>query len=156
MTKYNFPINYGLNLGGSWKGISLDVMFNGKLKWQKSFKNLAEGVEHNRMWAEWYDNSWTPDNTSAWLPQRVSKDKTYTEDSDFWYKDASFIRLKYINLGYTIPKTVYKGVLDRVKVYFSGNNLFMLSNFSYYDPEIGGGWDFPVMRSFNFGVDVTF
>lgn len=156
LTKYNFPINYGLNLGGSWKGISLDVMFNGKLKWQKSFKNLAEGVDHNRMWVEWYDNSWTPENTSAWLPQRVSKDKTYTEDSDFWYKDASFIRLKYINLGYTIPKTVYKGIVDRVKVYFSGNNLFMLSNFSYYDPEIGGGWDFPVMRSFNFGVDVTF
>ncbi len=152
----NFPINYGLNLGGSWKGLSIDVMFNGRIKEQKSFQNLAQGVEWNRMWTEWYDNSWTPENTGAWLPKRVDHDKTYDQESDFWLKDASFIRLKYLNVGYTIPQKLYKGALDRVKIFFSGNNLFCLSNFSYYDPEVGGGWDYPVMRTFNFGIDVTF
>ena len=152
----NFPISYGLNLGGSWRGFSLDLMFNGRIKEQKWFKDLAGGVEWNRMWTEWYGNSWTPENTNAFLPQRVSRDITYTADSDFWLKDASFIRLKYINLGYTLPQRLYKGAFDRVKLFVSGNNLFCWSNFSYYDPEIGGGWDFPVMRSFNFGIDVTF
>ena len=152
----NFPINYGLNLGGNWKGISLDMMFTGKLKYKKSFKDLSTGVEWNRMWKEWYDNSWTPENPNAWLPQRVGADISYDKDSDFWMKDASFVRLKFVNIGYSLPQKWYKGAFDRVKIYFSGNNLFCLSKFSYYDPEIGGGWDFPVMRSFNFGIDVTF
>lgn len=154
----NFPVVYGLNLGAGWNGFSLDMMFSGKLHEQKSFKNLAEGVEWNRMWSEWYDNSWTPENTDAWLPKRISsgQSKTYTEDSDFWLKKINFIRLKYLNIGYTIPQKVYGGVFDRVKLFFSGSNLFALSNFSYYDPEIGGGYDFPVMRSYSFGIDVTF
>lgn len=154
----NFPVVYGLNLGAGWNGFSLDMMFSGKLHEQKSFKNLAEGVEWNRMWSEWYDNSWTPENTDAWLPKRISsgRSKTYTEDSDFWLKKINFIRLKYLNIGYTIPQKVYGGVFDRVKLFFSGSNLFALSNFSYYDPEIGGGYDFPVMRSYSFGIDVTF
>lgn len=156
LTARNFPINYGLNLGASWKGLSVDLMFNGRIKEQKSFQNLAGGVEHNRMWTEWYDNSWTSETPNAMLPKRVGHDKTYDVESDYWMKDASFIRLKYINVGYTIPQTFYKGALERVKLFVSGNNLFCLSNFSYYDPEIGGGWDYPVMRSFNFGIDVTF
>lgn len=152
----DFPIYYGLNLGGNWKGWSVDMLFNGKLKYQKSFRNLADGVEHNRMWSEWYNDSWTPETPNGWLPERRSRDITYKEDSDFWLKDASFIRLKYINVGYTLPKLWYKGVFDRVKLYASGNNLFVLSSFDYYDPEIGGGFDYPVMRSFNFGIDITF
>lgn len=155
---HNFPIIYGLNLGGNWKGFSLDLMFNGKLKEQKSFKNLAEGVEWNRMWTEWYTNSWTPETPDNWLPRRKPNGdaKTYLEDSDFWYKDASFIRLKYVTLGYTIPQKLYGKCFDRIKLFFTGTNLFTLSNFSYYDPEMGNGVDYPVMRSFNFGVDVTF
>lgn len=156
LKKNNAPINYGITLGGSWKGVSMDMMFDGKLAYKKSFKSVADGVEHNRMWEEWYDNSWTPENTNAWLPQRVSRNKTYTEDSDFWLKDASYIRMRYVNIGYTIPKNLYKGAFDKVKLYFSANNLFVWSHFKYWDPEVGDGYSFPIMRSFNFGVDVTF
>lgn len=154
----NFPLIYGLNLGADWKGFSLDMMFNGKLHEQKSFKNLAEGVEWNRMWTAWYDNSWTPENTESWLPKRVSNSQsnTYTEDSDFWLKKVRFLRLKYLSLGYTIPKPFRGSFFDRVKLFFYGTNLFVVSNFSYYDPEMDGGYDFPAMRSYNFGIDVTF
>lgn len=154
----NFPIVYGLNLGGSWKGISIDMMFNGRLKQQKSFLDLAQGAEWNRMWDEWYDNSWAPEHTDAWLPRRVNTDasKTYNESSDFWYEDASFLRLKYLNISYTLPVKIYNGVFDRVKIFFSGTNLFTLGNFNHYDPEIGGGFDFPIMRSYSFGIDVAF
>ena len=156
--KNNNPIVYGLNLGGSWKGLNLDVMLNGKLKEKKFFRDLAEGVEWNRMWTEWYDNSWTPENTNAWLPKRISNNssKSYLEESDFWYQDASFVRLKYVTLSYTLPSKTFGNVLDRVKFFFTGTNLFVLSNFNYYDPERGDGFEYPVMRSFNFGVDVTF
>lgn len=156
LEKDNSPINYGLSFGGEWKGLSLDVMFNGQLAYKKSFKGIREGVEWNRMYSGWYDNSWTPENPNAWLPKRSDTDKTYNEDSDFWLTDGSFIRLKYINVGYTIPQNLYRGAFDRVKLFFSANNLFVLSHFKYWDPERGGGLDYPNMRSFNFGIDVTF
>lgn len=154
----NFPIIYGLNLGFNWKGFGVDMMFNGRIKEKKSFKNLSDGVEWNRMWSNWYNDSWTEDNVNAFLPKRVSfvNSNTYSSNSDFWYKDASFIRLKYINLFYTIPTKFYNNVFDKLKIFFTGTNLFVLSKFSYYDPELDGGMSFPIMRSFNFGVDVTF
>ena len=154
----NFPIVYGLNLGGSWKSFSIDLMFNGYLKQQKSFQDLAGGVEWNRMYSGWYDNSWTPDNTDARFPRRISANQssTYNTTSSFWLRDASFARLKYVNVGYTLPKAITGKALDSVKFYFSGTNLFTITGFSYYDPEIGDGFSYPVMRSFNFGVNVTF
>lgn len=154
----NFPIVYGLNLGGNWKGFSLDMMFNGNLKYQKSYSDLAGGVEWNRMWDKWYNDSWTAENPNATFPKRISANSssTYTNTTDFWYKDASFIRLKYVNVAYALPKNLYGSVFDRVKLFFSGTNLLALSSFSEYDPEIGGGFEFPVMRSYSFGVDVTF
>lgn len=156
--KSNFPIVYGLNLGGSWKGISLDLMFNGYLKQQRSFQDLAGGVEWNRMYSGWYDDSWTAENPNATLPKRVSatQSNTYGATSSFWYQNAGFARLKYLTVGYTVPPKIYNKVLESVKFYFSGTNLFNLTGFSYYDPEIADGFSYPVMRSFNFGVNVTF
>jgi hypothetical protein len=154
----NFPVIYGLNLGGSWNGFSVDMLFNGNFNYEKSFQNLAGGVEWNRMWPEWYDNSWTPENTDAWLPKRKSavSSNTYNVESDFWLKDASFIRLKYLNVGYAIPSNLHKGVCDQIRFFFTGTNLFTLSNFDYYDPELAGGVSFPIMRSYSFGVDIKF
>ncbi|OJV12310.1 MAG: SusC/RagA family TonB-linked outer membrane protein [Dyadobacter sp. 50-39] len=154
----NFPVVYGLNLGGSWKGFSVDLMFNGNLKYKKSFQDLAGGVEWNRMYSGWYDDSWTPDNPNATLPKRISasQSNTYGAASTYWYRNAGFVRLKYLTLGYTIPARLYNKALESVKLYFSGTNLFNLTGFSYYDPEIGDGTAYPVMRNFNFGVNVTF
>lgn len=156
LQKNNNPINYGLSVGASWKGINLDMLFSGRINYKKSFQDVASGVNHNRMWSEWYSNSWTPENTHAFLPKRVERDNTYNRASDFWLRDASDIRLRYLNLGYTLPQNLYKGVLDRVKVFFSANNLFAWSHFKYWDPERGSGTDYPTMRTFNFGIDVTF
>lgn len=154
----NFPVVYGLNLGGSWKGFSVDLMFNGNLKYKKSFQDLAGGVEWNRMYSGWYNDSWTPDNPNATLPKRISasQSNTYGAASTYWYRNAGFARLKYLTVGYTVPTRLYNKTLESVKLYFSGTNLFNLTGFSYYDPEIGDGTAYPVMRSFNFGVNVTF
>jgi hypothetical protein len=154
----NFPIVYGLNLGGSWKGFSVDLMFNGNLKQKKSFQDLAGGVEWNRMYSGWYDDSWTPESPDATLPKRISatQSNTYGAVSSYWFRNAGFARLKYLTVGYTVPPRLYNKALESVKVYFSGTNLLNLTNFSYYDPEIGDGMSYPIMRSFNFGINVTF
>lgn len=156
----NNPVVYGLNLGGSWKGLSLDLMFSGKLGIVKSYQDLAGGVEWNRMWNQWYYDSWTPETPNATLPKRISNNsaKTYNTTCSYWYDNGSFMRLKYLTLSYNLPKNqFYNKIFDNVRVYFTGTNLFVLSKFNkYYDPEISGGNAFPISRSFNFGVDVTF
>lgn len=160
--KNNFPIVYGLNLGLSWKGIDLDMMFNGKLGYQKSFQSITDFAANNRSYVGWYDNVWTPETPDGWLPQpkATAKERTYlSPNSAFWYEDASFLRMKYLNLSYTIPNRMYKRVLpiDGIKVFFAGTNLFYLSDFRLYDPELdSGSKDYPIMRTFNFGVKVSF
>ena len=156
----NFPVVYGLNLGGSWKGLSLDMMFSGELGVDKSYRSIAGNVEWNRVYAGWYDDSWTPDNPNASLPRMVSANvpSTYRDkDSQFWFKKANFMRLKYVTLSYDLPKNqFYNKLFDNVRLFVSGYNLFCWSSFKYYDPQLGGGNEYPIMRSFNFGIDVKF
>ncbi|NRF41977.1 SusC/RagA family TonB-linked outer membrane protein [Pedobacter foliorum] len=154
----NFPVVFGLNLGGSWKGFSLDMMFSGRLREWKSFIDLQEGAEWHRMWRDWYTDSWTVDNPGATLPKRqpYNQGGTYSKTSTFWYQRADFMRLKYLTLGYDIPKSVFKGALQNVRLFLSGTNLFVISGFDQYDPEMGSGKRFPITRSYSFGVDVKF
>lgn len=157
----NNPVIYGLNLGGSWKGLSVDMMFSGQLGVDKWATDLAGGVEWNRMWKKWYNDSWTPENQNATLPKRISNNnaKTYDTASSYWLKDASFMRLKYLTVSYNLPKNqFYNKLFDNVRFFVTGTNLFVLSSFNknYYDPEIGNGNAFPILRSVNLGVDVKF
>ena len=157
----NNPVIYGLNLGGSWKGLSVDMMFSGQLGVDKWATDLAGGVEWNRMWKKWYNDSWTPENQNATLPKRISSNnaKTYETASSYWLKDASFMRLKYLTVSYDLPKNqFYNKLFDNVRFFLTGTNLFVLSSFNknYYDPEIGNGNAFPILRSVNLGVDVKF
>ena len=157
----NNPVIYGLNLGGSWKGLSVDMMFSGQLGVDKWATDLAGGVEWNRMWKKWYNDSWTPENQNATLPKRISSNnaKTYETASSYWLKDASFMRLKYLTVSYDLPKNqFYNKLFDNVRFFVTGTNLFVLSSFNknYYDPEIGNGNAFPILRSVNLGVDVKF
>lgn len=157
----NNPVIYGLNLGGSWKGLSVDMMLSGQLGVDKWATDLAGGVEWNRMWKKWYNDSWTPENQNATLPKRISSNnaKTYETASSYWLKDASFMRLKYLTVSYDLPKNqFYNKLFDNVRFFVTGTNLFVLSSFNknYYDPEIGNGNAFPILRSVNLGVDVKF
>ena len=154
----NNPVIYGLNLGGSWKGLNVDMMFSGQLGVDKWATDLAGGVEWNRMWKKWYNDSWTPENQNATLPKRISSNnaKTYETASSYWLKDASFMRLKYLTVSYDLPKNqFYNKLFDNVRFFVTGTNLFVLSSFNknYYDPEIGNG---NALRSVNLGVDVKF
>ncbi|WP_051692010.1 SusC/RagA family TonB-linked outer membrane protein [Pedobacter borealis] len=162
LNKSNNAKVVGLNLNAEWKGISVTANFNGAFGFKKSFNNLAGGVEWNRMWRPWAAQSWTPENPNAWLPARYSvNDDAWavnTAGSDFWLEDASFLRLKFLNVAYTIPKKYYQKYLSNIRFYVSGSNLFIISKFNkkFYDPEMDGGTSFPIVKSYNAGVSVTF
>lgn len=161
----NNPINLGLNLSAAWNGFSIDATFNGRLRQTVNVQSglAGSGVEWNRLWQPWATDSWSTDNPNATLPKFYSaNDGTGTVQrsfSDFWLKDASFVRLKDLSVGYSLPKAICtKMGVEGIRFFASGSNLFIISNFNskYYDPELGGGTSVPTMHSINFGGSVKF
>ncbi|MCO5234992.1 MAG: SusC/RagA family TonB-linked outer membrane protein [Chitinophagaceae bacterium] len=165
LRKNNDPVVVGWNFGLEWKGIALNASFNGMFRQWKWIGDLNNNVEWNRMWDKWATDSWTPTRTDAFLPIRYSaaagdgRAGISTAGSNFWYKNASFLRLKNLVIGYTIPTKLYQRLnIGQIQVYGSGANLFIISKFNklYYDPEMGGGTVFPILKSYNLGINVTF
>lgn len=79
------------------------------------------------------------------------------EMSTFWKHNAAYLRLKNFQIGYTLPKKwTSKITMERVRFYFSGNNLFTITKFPYVDPEgSSDGAYYPQLKTFSFGVDIT-
>ncbi|NLR56855.1 SusC/RagA family TonB-linked outer membrane protein [Chitinophaga polysaccharea] len=159
----NNPIVVGLNFGASWKGLSLDISFNGSFNYYQSIRPLNQNVEWNRNWVKWATDAWTPQNTNASLPIRYSsndgKDRINRDESSFWMKKSNWLRCKYISLAYSLPQNwVNKASLSGARIFFNATNPFIISKFNklYYDPEIGNPNNFPIMRTFNFGASVTY
>lgn len=79
--------------------------------------------------------------------------------STFWLRDSRYIRLKNVELGYTLPKTLTKKwLMENVRVYFLGNNLLIFDKFGWWDPELGSsdGAKYPISRNFTVGLQVGF
>ncbi|WP_460431830.1 SusC/RagA family TonB-linked outer membrane protein [Arachidicoccus ginsenosidivorans] len=156
------PIVYGLDLGANWKGFSIEALFSGLLHNPKNFSELAD-YYGGQMWnMNWMTNAWTPENPNAPLPAAVPRDyRSYSiGNSSFWYQDASFIRLKSLNIGYTLQFDNPLGnAIKSVRFFASGTNLFSISKFKYWDPELNPSWSgigYPIMRTISGGVNVTF
>jgi hypothetical protein len=81
-----------------------------------------------------------------------------TVNSTWWLRDGSFLRLKTLEVGYSLPmKTVRKWGLNMLRFFASGNNLFCFSDFKLWDPEMGGyGIGYPTQRVYNVGVNIEF
>lgn len=103
---------------------------------------------------------WTPNNTGASYPRLYYAQSHNLEVSDYWVENASYIRLKNIQLGYTVPsRYMHKILIDKLRIYFTADNLFTITNYyDAYDPEIRAtsGDSYPMMKKFVFGVNVTF
>jgi TonB-linked SusC/RagA family outer membrane protein len=160
LRKNNDPIVVGWNLGGEWKGFSVSATFNGSLRQWSPVNISGSGVEWNRMWRKWYTDSWTTTNTGAKYPRYYGAEvgnSVNMAGSNFWYAPSSFFRLKFLNVGYTIPPRFYRNYLSAIKVFASGSNLFILSKFNkqFYDPELSGGTAFPIIKSYNMGVLIS-
>ena len=81
-----------------------------------------------------------------------------TQNSTWWMQDGSFIRLKSLELGYTLPESWTRKVrLGNVRIYLSGTNLLTFSKFKLWDPEMSGnGLGYPIQRVYNIGLNVNF
>jgi len=177
----NIPaLNYGFTLSGSWKNIDLVMLFQGSayysLQIPDNLRNYApwEGNSSAFLYDRWHRED-PFDANSAWIPGRFPSARNANmnptgnsaQETDRNTIDASYLRLKSIELGYTLPKnfTNYIG-LQHIRVYMNAYNIFTFCN-SYLkkdlklDPEKVAGQDgrmmnYPLSSSVNFGVNVSF
>ena len=157
---------YSLGVNAAWKGIDLKVFLQGVGKCdgyvggmgRHAFTEVANYPQkvHLDRW------TWDNQNSHATYP-RFTYDETYNKKfSSFWIEDASYLRVKNIQLGYTFPAQkinfLSKLRISNLRVYFSGENLWTLTDFfSSYDPEspISDGGYYPITASYSFGLSIT-
>ncbi len=159
--KYTF--GFGLNMG--YKGFALNAFFQGVagLKIYPT-ANLAFPFNNgaNATW-EWETDSWTPDRPNARLPQVTPSDvddDNYVA-SDFWLQNGSYVRLKNIQLSYTLPSTwLSVAKIKNASVYINAENYLTFSNYKGFDPEsivnASTIYHYPMLKTISAGVNVTF
>lgn len=148
----------------NWKGLDFSMTWVGAAHVNRqlsSFYTPAFGTGNMSMLNKWvYDNSWTEDNPDAILP-RISLEKSAREHngslSQPWMVDASYIRLKNVEIGYSfrIPRVP----VNSIRVYANGYNLLTFTSFKANDPEAQAGYGstrYPMTRVYNFGINVNF
>jgi TonB-linked SusC/RagA family outer membrane protein len=157
------PYTYGLNLGGTWKGISLELFFQGRSGYQKynwdgrMYWYLAvEKFGSDIYLPPSFGNDANVDGTFPYDPDGVGYNAS---NSTFWLYDAGYLRMKNATLGYVIPVSLTKKAgIEKLQVFVSGTNLFVIHNNQFdYDPEQNNStyWEYPIQRTITFGVNVT-
>lgn len=150
-------IVYGITLGGTWKGIELNVLFQG----QALAKTMIQPYTYNRD-VDYFENRWISKEATpnAKYPRAFSKDDPINKlPSDFWLRDASFLRLKNLEIAYNLKSEWLKKVkMESARIYVSGSNLLTFDKIKLQDPEgvDQGGLYYPQQRIFNIGVNVSF
>ena len=157
----------GLNTNISWKGIDFGLNFiykiGGKL-YDGAYKDVADdGYYWERIRAKsYYENMWTPTHTNGSQPALSGNDLTDSmQYSSRHMHNASFLRLKTLSLGYSLPKTlISKVMLSNARVFFNASNLLTWSKYKEADPEVNSygtrGWETPIGKTFVFGIDLKF
>ena len=112
---------------------------------------------------DYHKDRWTLENQdpNAMFPRLAFGEANNTEFSDFWMKSAAYLRVKHVQLGYTLPKPISKKLnLRNLRIFCSAENLFTFDNFwPNADPEISPGSSgayYPQVKTFNSGLSVTF
>lgn len=150
------PLNYGISLGGSWKGLSLDIFLQGVAGHDVMIAMRGCQARPQETNFDFWTDHWTPENPDAAFPRASRNAADYA--STFWVRDGSFMRLKNINLSYALPKKILEKLgVSQLKLFLTGNNLCLLQNkVKYYDPESSTIFDYPIMRSYSFGINLSF
>ena len=171
-------MHYGITLNASYKGFDFNALLQGSGKYSVRFTEIYSEImalNGANMPTYFYDR-WHRadpyDPNSEWIPGKWPASKASSsgqvgsmyKESKIWRRDASYLRLKNIEIGYTIPKRLLaKTGLADVRVYVDAYNLFTFADsfVKPFDPEkiegaYGCGFSYPVMKSYNIGVNVSF
>ncbi|MDB5210848.1 MAG: hypothetical protein JWQ30_1675, partial [Sediminibacterium sp.] len=153
---------YGINTGFSYAGFDFNAFFQGA----GDTREYIYAVVNNSFYAggqtlyPFQMDRWTPEHTNATFP-RVSVTRTNNQQvSSYWVRNADYLRLKTLELGYTLPAKITRLIRSGpVRVYLNGSNLFTISKLKIVDPELGNDANFnsyPLVEVFNAGLSIKF
>jgi hypothetical protein len=167
--------NYGINLTGNWNGFDLAVFFQGigHMDWYPGADARAFWGPYARPYMtfipkDFLNDCWSEENPNAYYPRprgyiAMNANRPLGVVNDRYLQNIGYLRLKNLTFGYTLPqKITRKASIDKLRIYFSGENLFYLApglHGKYVDPEMamtGGNLRlYPWQKSFVFGIDIT-
>lgn len=176
-----FPkFTYGFNLGVEFYGVDIQLFFQGVYgnKIYNALRYRTEGAGDQCSLSPSMSNVWVGyneilqnallsrgifpeelENRNGSIPNPVGSPMN-TECSNHYIEDGSYFRLKNLQIGYTFPrKWMQKAKIDRLRLYMTVSNVFTVTKYSGYDPEVGGGIDYgnyPQSRTFTFGLNLDF
>lgn len=158
---------YGFGLNSTYKNFDINVFFQGngrtyRILGGSSYFLPGSGVGTiGNIFAN-YQDRWTEDNPrqDGFYPRlSYGENLNNSQQSTWWLRNMSMLRLKDVELGYTLPRTfTNKFGLTNLRVYVKGSNLLTFSKFDLWDPEIDTNYGnrYPIMKSFSFGLDINF
>ena len=156
-------IIYGFGFSAGWKGFDASVFFQGLAN--ESFWINASATSpfqgQTQLLKVYADSHWSEDNQdlyALWPRLSGSINNNNVQSSTWFMRDGSFLRLKQVEFGYTLPrKLTDKAHIDNLRLYFSGSNLWTWSRFRLWDVEMAGnGLGYPIQRIMNIGLNITF
>ena len=161
-------ITLGFNFSATYKGFDAYLQFYGAFG-QKGYNAIRQNYEANDNYRNYLVsglNSWTPDNTDTNTPRAVLGDpnQNSTRNSDRFLENASYLRLRNVQFGYTLPSSLTDKInVGKVRMYVSMQNLLTFTDYSGIDPEIGGtlsaGTDlvsYPNIKTSLLGIQINF
>lgn len=152
---------FGGIFNAAYKGFDLNLVIQGVGKadgyiYQQGLMPFFNGGTVQ----EQHKDYWTPDNTDAAFPRLTISEANNEKNSSYWVRDASYLRLKNIQVGYTIPSTLSERFgMDRFRLFVTGQNLFTMDDFwDGYDVEapVGRGDEYPQVKVYNIGLNINF
>jgi len=153
---------YGVTLDATWKDFSLTVLLQGQGKYLvQNIQDERRGEAGNYFYWH-YDGRWQKEGDVTDVARAYNRRDYYwshaVEMSTYWLDNMAYCRLKNLVLTYNIPSQFYKSLgISRASVYFSGNNLALIwSAQRNFDPEVANPMQYPAMKTFAFGANITF
>jgi TonB-linked SusC/RagA family outer membrane protein len=163
-------IIYGFGLSSSYKNLDFSFFFQGSA--QSSFfidaynsspfiDTYGGAIGNNALLNAWADDHWSEDDRNlyaAWPRLSDQLIDNNNRNSTWWLRDGTFLRLKSVEMGYTIKNDfISKLKIANARIYFTGTNLLTFSKFKIWDVEMGGnGLGYPIQLGVNFGVNLNF
>lgn len=156
-----FPwLTYGINLGVEWKGIDVSLFFQGVYgnEIYNQVRYRTEGRGNESVLSTAMRDVWTPNTPDGNIPDPRHSVNFFA--SSRFVEDGSYFRLKNAQIGYTLPQKWMKAIgFNRCRIYVQGSNLFTVTKYTGYDPEVGGGVDYgnyPQSRTILVGANISF
>jgi hypothetical protein len=153
--------HFGFNFGAQFKGFDLGVYFHGARGGTRYHSGITYWDFNGRLGnvQEHHLDRWQPGSgQDAGYPRlSLTNENNYVGNS-YWLRDNSFLRLKYVEIGCTLPAHISQKVgMSKARVFVNGNNLYCWDKIGIFDPELrDNGLAFPIQRTLSVGLNISF